>query len=312
MPTDPSRRVGSLLRDAAIVFVNEIRIQFRDGHVLLSALLLPLLLYPLVFWATGEFITVGTGSLEKTASRIGVPSSAVAHPLVARLGREAEARVLPVAGGASAVISGRVDAFLDLPPGGALDAPVTLFYDASRPRSVRARERLDIWLEAARRDALNEAFAERGETSGRTVVFGRETENVATPSEMGGFLLGMLLPLTMVGMTTMGAFYPAIDVLVGERERNTLETLLASGAGRAAIVAGKYLTVVAAAVVAGTLNLGSMLLTALQFLRSFDEMPEQGYALPPMAVPTLLLGSLLLGAFFGAAMILLASMARTF
>jgi ABC-type transport system involved in cytochrome c biogenesis permease component len=47
------RARGGFARDVVVVFVNEIRVQFRDGHVLLSTLLLPLLLYPLVFWATG-------------------------------------------------------------------------------------------------------------------------------------------------------------------------------------------------------------------------------------------------------------------
>lgn len=307
--TTPAR---AFLRDVLVVFVNEIRLQFRDGHVLLSSLLLPLLLYPLVFWATGEFLTIGKGSLEKTASRIGVPPAAAAAPLALRLGREKDARVLPVEDGLARVALGDVDVYLDGTLDPAEEGSVTVFYDASRPRSVRAKERADGWLAEARRDVLERAFSEHGAPRDAAVVFGREVSNVATAREMGGFLLGLLLPLTMVGMTTMGAFYPAIDVLVGERERNTLESLLASGAARAAVVAGKYLTVVAAALLAGGLNLGSMLLTALQFLRSLEEMPGEGFALPAAAVPTLLLGSLLLGAFFGAAMILLASLARTF
>jgi sodium transport system permease protein len=110
----------------------------------------------------------------------------------------------------------------------------------------------------------------------------------------------------------MGAFYPAIDVLVGERERKTLEALLATGVSRTAVVVGKYLTVVAAAVVAGCLNLGSMLLTGLQFLRSIGDFGGSDFSLPPLAIPVMILGSLLIGAFLGAAMILLASLARSF
>ena len=79
-----------------------------------------------------------------------------------------------------------------------------------------------------------------------------------------------------------------------------------------AVITGKYLTVVIAATVAGSLNLGSMLLTALNFLRSAGDLPEGSVAIPFIAVPVMLLGALLLGAFLGAAMMLLASLARSF
>jgi ABC-type Na+ efflux pump permease subunit len=55
-----------------------------------------------------------------------------------------------------------------------------------------------------------------------------------------------------------------------------------------------------------------MLLTGFQFIRSMGELGADEFALPATAVPTMLLGSLLIGAFLGAAMVLLASLARTF
>jgi sodium transport system permease protein len=306
------RARGGFARDVVVVFVNEIRVQFRDGHVLLSTLLLPLLLYPLVFWATGEFITVGRGSLERTRSRIGLPPTATTHPLVRRIHHEKGATLLPTEEGDAPVQRGEIDAYLDIRGEDPRGSDATIIYDASRPRSVEARDRLNEWIVEARRDALAESMTAKGLSPSAASVFGREYTNVATPGQMGGYLLGLLLPLTMVAMTSMGAFYPAIDVLVGERERRTLESLLATGASRAAIVVGKYLTVVAAAVVAGSLNLGSMLLTGFQFIRSMGELGADEFALPATAVPTMLLGSLLIGAFLGAAMVLLASLARTF
>ena len=37
-------------------------------------------------------------------------------------------------------------------------------------------------------------------------------------------MLSKLLPLIVVVMIMLGAFYPAIDITAGERERGTLET----------------------------------------------------------------------------------------
>ena len=46
-------------------------------------------------------------------------------------------------------------------------------------------------------------------------------------------------------MAVTGAFYPAIDLGAGEKERGTMETLLICPATRPEIVLGKFLTVTA-------------------------------------------------------------------
>ncbi len=56
-------------------------------------------------------------------------------------------------------------------------------------------------------------------------------------------------------MSLTGAFYPAIDLCAGEKERGTMETLLISPASRAEIVLGKFLTVVLASMMTALLNL---------------------------------------------------------
>ena len=55
-----------------------------------------------------------------------------------------------------------------------------------------------------------------------------------------------LFPFLLVMMSLTGAFYPAIDLCAGEKERGTMETLLISPASRAEIVLGKFFTVVLA------------------------------------------------------------------
>ena len=68
-----------------------------------------------------------------------------------------------------------------------------------------------------------------------------------------------------------GAFYPAIDLCAGEKERGTLETLLVSPAERREIVWGKLLTIMSFSIVTALLNLTSMGLTAKFILAQFRE-----------------------------------------
>ena len=53
-----------------------------------------------------------------------------------------------------------------------------------------------------------------------------------------------ILPFVVLIWALTGAFYPAIDLCAGEKERGTLETLLSSPAQRSEIVWGKLLSVV--------------------------------------------------------------------
>ena len=65
-------------------------------------------------------------------------------------------------------------------------------------------------------------------------------------------------------MSLTGAFYPAVDLCAGEKERGTMETLLISPASRTEIVLGKFFTVMLASVMTALLNLVSMGLTGIQ------------------------------------------------
>ena len=62
-------------------------------------------------------------------------------------------------------------------------------------------------------------------------------------------------------MSLTGAFYPAIDLCAGEKERGTMETLLISPASREEIVYGKFLTIWVFSAMTALLNLVSMGIT---------------------------------------------------
>ncbi len=82
--------------------------------------------------------------------------------------------------------------------------------------------------------------------------------DVATPEAKRGLVLSSLLPYLLIMTSFIGGAYLIIDATAGERERQSLEPLLATPAPRGAIVSGK----IAAACVLGLL---SLLLTLLAF-----------------------------------------------
>ena len=60
-------------------------------------------------------------------------------------------------------------------------------------------------------------------------------------------MLATIVPLVLVLMTITGAVYPAIDLTAGERERGTMEAVMASPVPRGYVLFSKYTAVVAVA-----------------------------------------------------------------
>ncbi len=85
--------------------------------------------------------------------------------------------------------------------------------------------------------------------------------DVALDEQVAASIWSKLFPTLLIIMSVTGAFYPAIDLVAGEKERGTMETLLICPATRTEIVLGKFFTVMLFSCATALLNLGSMGLT---------------------------------------------------
>ena len=104
-----------------------------------------------------------------------------------------------------------------------------------------------------------------------------------------------------------GAFYPAVDLCAGEKERGTLETLLSSPAERSEIVLGKLLTVLSFSMATAALNLLSVGLTgSLIFGHLATFSPPS-----PLAIVWLAVALVPVSALFSALCLALAAFARS-
>lgn len=78
-------------------------------------------------------------------------------------------------------------------------------------------------------------------------------------SEAGNVSIATIVPLILILMTVTGAVYPAIDLTAGERERQTLEALIAAPISRLSLLQAKYIAVLTVAFLTAMINLVSML-----------------------------------------------------
>lgn len=79
----------------------------------------------------------------------------------------------------------------------------------------------------------------------------------STESSLGS-ILGSIVPFLLITSILMGAMYPAIDITAGEKERGTLETLLTLPIGNAELIVSKFLSVATVAIVSVFINVISM------------------------------------------------------
>lgn len=127
--------------------------------------------------------------------------------------------------------------------------------------------------------------------------------------QSAGGTIASMIPLALVLMTITGAVYPAIDLTAGERERGTLETLMAAPVPRMGILIAKFIAVVTVAVLTAILNLIGM--TIVMWVFQLDTMlPGGGLSFGIIFKVFLLL--VLFACFFAACLLMVTSFARSF
>ncbi len=184
----------------------------------------------------------------------------------------------------------------------------------NRDRSSTAESRFREKLDAYRRADLEQRAVRLGMSHAAWQNFWVDSKNTSSDTQMAQFFLGLMLPTFLLIMLATGAMHPAIDATAGERENHTWETVLTLATARSNVLFAKYLYVATMAFTAGLLNLAAMMVSLRALLAPIFR--ENGAQLPlsiPLgSLPIILLGSLLMALFIAAAMMILASFARTF
>ncbi|WP_437203636.1 ABC transporter permease subunit/CPBP intramembrane protease [Planctomicrobium sp. SH664] len=139
--------------------------------------------------------------------------------------------------------------------------------------------------------------------------------DLAEAHQLAANVWSKIFPALLVIMSVTGAFYPAIDLGAGEKERGTMETLLISPATRTEIVLGKFLTVMGFSLMTALLNLTSMGFTGKHMLSavgSVKSAPLGDLSFPPFSsLIWVILLAIPLAALFSALSLSLAMFARS-
>ena len=295
---------------AWVVYWKEMRESLRDRRVLMNSLLLGPLLGPLLFLVMMRLV-VGR-ELEKAEQPlpvvvIGAERAPELIDALKQMGLEVKP---PVADPEQAVREQRIDLALRVGAdfGAAWrdgrPAEVEVIYDSSRREGSSDVDRLRNMLESySHRNGALRLLA-RGLSPGIATAVVVANRDTATPQARGALLFAML-PYMLVLTIFIGGLWLAIDSTAGERERQSLEPLLANPVPRDRILLGKLMAT-------ATFSTASLTLGLLAFLVVGQFMPTEqlGMSLAlgphffavalPVLVPLVLLlciGQILIAAF---------------
>ena len=102
--------------------------------------------------------------------------------------------------------------------------------------------------------------------------------DVATKGEQAGMILSLFIPFVLAIWTASAAVQPSIDMTVGERERGTLESLLSLPLSRSELLLGKWLAVVSITAVGVTLQITGLLFGIAYLASDFIDVPSLSFA----------------------------------
>ena len=152
---------------------------------------------------------------------------------------------------------------------GPADAPVEAFnfprplivQNSADEKSVIAHSRVTKVMDEWERSLLREYLRDSGLPEDLPTPVNPTELDLAQRNQVSANVWAKLFPALLILMALTGAFYPAVDLAAGEKERGTMETLLICPATRTEIVLGKFLTVMLFSASTALLNLSSLGLT---------------------------------------------------
>ncbi len=247
--------MGSSAKESWLILKKELTHCYRDPHVLIYSLALPLLFYPLMVICLFEGGLWYAGRMEHQPVRVAVND--ISDELKTALKASKQIDFVNSAEPQADLAEGKVDAVISH-----ADVTMRIWLNDSYDRSRLSKRKLQTFFSGYRKEKLLADCKARGLGEDFINIFTMKAQNIVPLTDILCPLLVALLGFSLL-MVAMGAMYPAICVFAEEREKKTLDTTFLLPVGRMALVSGKFYCVVLVSLAAGALNFVSMMMVFL-------------------------------------------------
>lgn len=255
--TSNKRIIGSLYK-------KEMLDVLRDKKTVLMMIVVPLILYPLLFIVGLQFVNSITRDMEKATYRVAFDYE-VEGELVSIFSKKESAegdeysfKLFRVDDCAKALSNRQIDVYVERIES-AEKPEYRIHYMSSVNNSSYAADKVAEVLSIYSKSITVAIIEDMGLDADDVlqpikIIY----EDMSTKEESAGNILGIMLPFMLIFSILLGTMYPAIDTTAGERERGTLETVLTLPITNRQLIISKFLAVSTIGIVSALLNLISM------------------------------------------------------
>jgi sodium transport system permease protein len=228
------------------VIKKELTDTLRDKRTLISAIIVPALIIPLLLFGVTKLQKILMDKEETKALKIAL----IDAPASIRSEFEDDSFVLlddfNLDTGKTAIQNDELDAVLEFDSDfmskidGMDSANLNLYYKST---NLLLYNRISEKIGLLKSQILDDRIQELNISAEALTPIVISKKDIASQKEQIGKTVGGFLPYIFIIFCFLGCMYPAIDLITGEKERGTIETLLTSPASRFKILVGKMITI---------------------------------------------------------------------
>jgi sodium transport system permease protein len=253
------------LHSVVVVYRKELTEALRDRRTLISTIIVPLLLFPVMIVGFASVASMFVDKAREESAKVMILGGDDSPAVLAALKKVEKIDIVPPsADWKDQVVNKEVRAVVDIPHG--FDSAVAqqqqqtveIYTYEGELKSGIAAGKIEKHLDEYRDAVVKDRLAAKNLPAAVLKPFEVKQQNVAPPEKVGGAAIGGLIGYMVILLCFTGAMYPAMDLTAGEKERGTMETILSSPVSRSDLVLGKFSLVLSASLATAALSVISM------------------------------------------------------
>lgn len=305
------------MRNIKTIFLKELKDTLRDKRTLITMVVIPLLVFPLIFYI---FTSVSKSFAEdamKKPLKIGYVEQNLNDEMREQVSNAPLGTIEMIAIEDSSkfmesIRAEEIDiALYQLEGKNEVTTEINVYINKAE---IEMKERIDMLFEYIQKLEQEKRLQELSLTSNDIEPVKFDYVDIASDEEKLGKIAGGILPYMFIIFCFIGCMYPAIDLFTGEKERGTIETILSTPVKRTELLFGKMGVVVLSGILAATLAVVG-LFGAVNFIDLGEANAIKDIVfniMTPQFIGTLYLLLIPLTVFFAGVMIPLSIYAKSF
>ncbi len=247
------------------LYKKEIMDVLRDKKTIITMVVLPIILYPLLFLIIMQVVAMINQSQQERTYKIAYSNVAIEdkNALNAWIKGDEDKLDYKIKEVESAdpkkeLNDEKIDAYITT-SGNDKQIIYEIHYLSAVTNSNTVCDMLDDEIDSFAKHIAEKNAKESGlDVQGVLYPIKSESKDKSSNESSIGSILGGIIPFLMITAILMGSMYPAIDTTAGEKERGTLETMLTLPVGNMDLIMSKFLSVATISIVSVLINTISM------------------------------------------------------